>query len=298
MAKDVSTSKIADNTEGFSGSDLRQLCTAAAMCGIRELMKATSKSSKDKAAAKKVRSAAKHGAVSGSSTIKGAAADTAGPSQQHDKESCTGKGEESASMSGAGQQSQPAEEASASVPATAADEPSASSASAAADQAKQPTQGMGTKRNIDENSSSSGLTKRLKATIDGLDSADKTGTQSSTARSTEVEQSDDAGTSNSAAASTSSPTHATGSTATSQQLPNQQHADSSTQKTCRTIDWLLAKYKEVAAAADQQVRKLATLVLCLWCDVWSFYMLIWQKLQLFVCGVTWRIVCTVAIIAG
>ena len=266
MAEDVSTAKIADNTEGFSGSDLRQLCTAAAMCGIRELMKATSKSSKDKAAAKQVRRAAKHGAVSDSSTTTGAAADTAGPSQQHNNESYTGKVEESASISEAGQQSQPAEDASAIVPATAADEPSASSASAVADQAKQQAkQGIGTKRDIDEDSSGSGIKQRSKATTDDLDSADKTGTQSSSARGAEAEQSDAAGTNNSAATSTSSPIHAAGSTATSQQLPNQQHADSSTQKTCPTIDWLLAKYKEVAAAADQQVHKLAILVLC--CNV-------------------------------
>lgn len=56
IADNVSTSKVADSTEGFSGSDLRQLCTAAAMCGIRELMKATSKASKATAAAKQANS--------------------------------------------------------------------------------------------------------------------------------------------------------------------------------------------------------------------------------------------------
>ena len=56
MADNVSTANIADKTEGFSGSDLRQLCTAAAMCGIRDLMKATSKASKADAAAKQARS--------------------------------------------------------------------------------------------------------------------------------------------------------------------------------------------------------------------------------------------------
>ena len=267
MAEDVSTARIADNTEGFSGSDLRQLCTAAAMCGIRELMKATSKAAKDKAAAKKVRQAAKHGAVSDSSTVKSAAADTAGPSQQCDREAGAGKGGKSASMSGADQQSQPAEEAPAGVPATAAAEPSASSASDAADRVKQQTkQGLGSKRDIDEDSSSSGITKRLKATADRLDGADKTGTQSSSASGTGPEQSDAGGTSNVAAASTSSTTHATGSTVTSQQLQSQQHEDSSTQRASQTVDWLLAKYKEVAVAADQQVHKLATLVLCLWYD--------------------------------
>ena len=297
MAEDVSTAKIADNTEGFSGSDLRQLCTAAAMCGIRELMKATSKASKDKAAAKKVKCAAKHGAVSDSSTINGAAADAAGSCQRHDKESGIGKGEESASMSEAGQQTQPADEASASVPATAADEPSASSASIAADWTKQQTkQGIGSKRDIDEDSSSSGITKRLKASTDRLDGADKTGTQTSSARGTEAKQSDAAGPSNIATASTSSPAHATGNTAISQQLQNQQHADSSNQKTGQTVDWLLAKYKEVAEAANQQVHKLATFVLYLCCDMLSLN-LNWQSCSC-LCSFAWRVVCKVAVTAG
>ena len=92
MAEDVSTAKIADKTEGFSGSDLRQLCTAAAMCGIRELMKATSQASKDKAAAKK----AKHtGAIVGNSNSGGVGADTkAGSSRQHDKASSSATGED------------------------------------------------------------------------------------------------------------------------------------------------------------------------------------------------------------
>ncbi len=44
LAKDVSISKLAEKTEGFSGSDLRQLCTAAAMHTIRDLLAATGKS--------------------------------------------------------------------------------------------------------------------------------------------------------------------------------------------------------------------------------------------------------------
>eukprot|EP00891_Asterochloris_glomerata_P008214 jgi/Astpho2/8214/fgenesh1_pm.00121_%23_5_t len=43
LAKDVSISKLAEKTEGFSGSDLRQLCTAAAMHTIRDLLAATGK---------------------------------------------------------------------------------------------------------------------------------------------------------------------------------------------------------------------------------------------------------------
>ena len=254
MAEDVSTAKIADNTEGFSGSDLRQLCTAAAMCGIRELMKATSKTSKDKAAAKKDRRAAKPGADSDSSTIKDAAADTAAPSHQHDKHTGTGKAEQDASAKGSakGHPRQPAEQAAASVHATSADE-SPASASANADGAKQQAkQGIGSKRDIEEDSSNSSITKRLKASTDTAEGADKTSTS---ARDTEADQSDAAGTSNSAAASTSGPAYAAGSTATSQQLQSQQHAESSTEKESQTVDWLLAKYKEVAAAADQQVHK-------------------------------------------
>lgn len=67
IADDVSTPRIADKTEGFSGSDLRQLCTAAAMCGIRDLMKATSKAAKASAASKSASSqqstATKHAAA-------------------------------------------------------------------------------------------------------------------------------------------------------------------------------------------------------------------------------------------
>lgn len=256
VAEDVSTAKIADNTEGFSGSDLRQLCTAAAMCGIRELMEATSKSSKDTAAAKKVRRTAKHGAVSDSRTVQGAAADAAGPSRQHDRQPGNGKTEDGASVSGADQQSQPAETAAASTSASAADadEPSVSISGAAAEGAKQQTkQGVGNKRDIEEDSSSSGIIKRLKASPDSLEVTDKTGTQSSSAPGVEAEQTVDAGTSKSAAASTSGPS--AGSTATSQQRQNQQHADVSTQNNSQPVDWLLAKYREMAAAADQQVHK-------------------------------------------
>ena len=44
LAKDVSISKLAEKTDGFSGSDLRQLCTTAAMHTIRDLLAATGKS--------------------------------------------------------------------------------------------------------------------------------------------------------------------------------------------------------------------------------------------------------------
>ena len=44
LAKDVSISKLAEKTDGFSGSDLQQLCTTAAMHTIRDLLAATGKS--------------------------------------------------------------------------------------------------------------------------------------------------------------------------------------------------------------------------------------------------------------
>ena len=40
----VSTERIADLTDGCSGSDLRQICTAAAMRPVRELLRASGKS--------------------------------------------------------------------------------------------------------------------------------------------------------------------------------------------------------------------------------------------------------------
>lgn len=43
LSSDVDLAKVADRTEGYSGSDLKQLCTAAAMRPVRELLKATSK---------------------------------------------------------------------------------------------------------------------------------------------------------------------------------------------------------------------------------------------------------------
>ena len=44
LAEDVDLGRVADRTDGFSGSDLRQVCTAAAMIPLRELLKATGKS--------------------------------------------------------------------------------------------------------------------------------------------------------------------------------------------------------------------------------------------------------------
>ena len=46
LNEDVSLTRIAERTGGFSGSDLRALCTAAAMRPVRELLEASGKSAK------------------------------------------------------------------------------------------------------------------------------------------------------------------------------------------------------------------------------------------------------------
>ena len=46
LGKDVSLSKLAEKTGRFSGSDLRALCTAAAMRPVRELLEASGKSAR------------------------------------------------------------------------------------------------------------------------------------------------------------------------------------------------------------------------------------------------------------
>lgn len=48
LAEDVNLSSVAGSTDGYSGSDLRQVCTAAAMRPVRELLKVTGKSSQNK----------------------------------------------------------------------------------------------------------------------------------------------------------------------------------------------------------------------------------------------------------
>ena len=44
LGEDVDLAHVASRTEGFSGSDLKAVCTAAAMCPLRELLKASGKS--------------------------------------------------------------------------------------------------------------------------------------------------------------------------------------------------------------------------------------------------------------
>lgn len=54
MSSDVDVRAVADLTEGFSGSDLRTLCTAAAMRPVRELLAASGKSAQQAASKKLV----------------------------------------------------------------------------------------------------------------------------------------------------------------------------------------------------------------------------------------------------
>eukprot|EP00887_Chlorella_sp_A99_P000837 scaffold5.g837.t1 len=71
LAADVDLSRLAEQTEGFSGSDLRQLCIQAAMLPVREFLEAEGKS---KAGA----SASSSGAGGGGASGSGAAAAAAG----------------------------------------------------------------------------------------------------------------------------------------------------------------------------------------------------------------------------
>lgn len=46
LGEDVDLAHIASRTDAFSGSDLKAVCTAAAMCPLRELLAASGKSAK------------------------------------------------------------------------------------------------------------------------------------------------------------------------------------------------------------------------------------------------------------
>ena len=46
VGDDVDPVHIASRTDGFSGSDLKAVCTAAAMCPLREMLQASGKSAK------------------------------------------------------------------------------------------------------------------------------------------------------------------------------------------------------------------------------------------------------------
>ena len=267
-AEGVSTTKIADNTEGFSGSDLRQLCTAAAMCGIRELMKATSKAARDKAAAKK----AKRAAPLSANRQDGPQSDSvpAESSQLPDQQSGAAQLARSAIDQDGSSQAK-------GVPLTTA------AASLAAEAQGQGKPSKGNKRDNEEGAGSS-TTKRLKSSADSItESITENGLHASTADSasgstqttpdSDQKQSSD-GTPSS---STLEPSTASGQAQASSFDEEARKAENSEQGSPgpsgghmakhveqqqqgqpdasgrRSVDWLLAKYKDVAAAADQQV---------------------------------------------
>ena len=272
-AEGVSTTKIADNTEGFSGSDLRQLCTAAAMCGIRELMKATSKAARDKAAAKKAKRAAQpppsadrqNGPQSDSAPVES--------SQLPDQQSGAAQLARSAVDQDGSSQAK-------GVPLTAA------AAGLAAEAQGQGKPSKGNKRDNEEGAGSS-TTKRLKSSADSItESITENGLHASTADSasgstqttadSDQKQSSDGTPSNSTLEPSTSSGQAQASsfdeearkaenseqgspgTSGGHMVEHVKHVEQQQQAQPdasgrRSVDWLLAKYKDVAAAADQQV---------------------------------------------
>lgn len=272
IAEGVSTTKIADNTEGFSGSDLRQLCTAAAMCGIRELMKATSKAAQDKAAAKK----AKHAAQPPPSVDRQDAPQSdsvpAESSQLPDLQNGAAQPSRGAADQGGSSHAK-------GLPLTTA------AAGLAAEDPGQIKPSKGNKRDNEEGAGST-TTKRLKSSADSItESTTENGLHASTADSaigyTQIatdsnqKQSSDGTSSN----STLEPSTASGQAQVSSLDDEARKAESSEQgspgslggqvvkhmeqqQQCqpeasgrRSVDWLLAKYKDVAAAADQQAKQ-------------------------------------------
>jgi len=274
--EDVSTTKIADNTEGFSGSDLRQLCTAAAMCGIRELMKATSKAARDKAAAKKAKHAAQPPSSADRQDSQQPDSVPAESSQLSDQQNGA------AQPNGAAQLTRSAAEQDGSSHAKG---PSLTTAAAglAAEGQGQGKPSKGNKRDNEEGAGSS-TTKRLKSSADSItESTTENGLHASTADSasggtqtatgSDQKQSSD-GTPSS---STLEPSTASDQAQASSLDEQPRKAENSEQGSPgisggqvvkhveqqqqgqpeasgrRSVDWLLAKYKDVAATADQQV---------------------------------------------
>ncbi|DBA81560.1 TPA: hypothetical protein ACH3X1_007333 [Trebouxia sp. C0004] len=264
-AEDVSTTKIADNTEGFSGSDLRQLCTAAAMCGIRELMKATSKAARDKDAAKK----AKHAAQSPRSADRqgGPQSDSVPAELSQLPDQQNGAAQRSAADQGGNSHAN-------GLPLTTA------AAGLAAETQGQGQSSKGNKRDNEEGGGST-TTKRLKSSADSItESTTENGLHASTADSassgtqttidSNPKQSSDA----TPSSSTLEPSTASGQAQACSLNEEARKAEKSEQGSpgiaggqmvkhmeqcqpeasgCRSVNWLLAQYKDVAAAADQQV---------------------------------------------
>ncbi len=269
-AEDVSTTKIADNTEGFSGNDLRQLCTAAAMCGIRELMKATSKAARDKAAAAK---RAKHAAQSPPSADRqnGPQSDSvpAESSQLTDQQNGAAQLTRSAADQGGSSHAKD-------VPLTTA------AAGLAAERQGQAKPSKGNKRDNEEGAGST-TTKRLKSSADSITESTTDGLHASTADSasggtqTATDSDQKQSSDGTPSSSTLEPSTASDQAQASSRDEKARKAENSEQGSPgtsgghmvkhveqqqqgqpeasgrRSVDWLLAKYKDVAAAADQQV---------------------------------------------
>lgn len=251
---DVSTTKIADSTDGFSGSDLRQLCTAAAMCGIRELMKATSKATQDKAAANKARHTAKLALPGITKDSDKADSESGGAQQQQNQQS--GMTMDTADQSSNGQVNGPTVL-------------SASSASPGDDKAHR-NPSKGNKRDNEEGGGSM-TTKRLKNSGGGsaetslhapdiaADSAQAAATvshkDSSNVDAEANGQSETLGTVSSQVQLQVPAAEADRQDETRGQMVEQQQSqpEASRQDRSQTVDWLLARYNDVAAAADQQV---------------------------------------------
>ena len=287
-ADDVSTAKIADKTEGFSGSDLRQLCTAAAMCGIRELMKATSKASKADAAAKKD-ARQKASAKTNSTAVKPVTGAT----------SASGTGDaatsSSASSTAVGKQ-QPASNGDATAGAEQQSEPSHASAAGQADAAaastaktisqtvpQQSAQENGTHAAENGHSTAGVHNKGSKRDVEAVDSGSSKRLKSSSDQDAQLSHQEGANATDSNTASGPSDTSVTQPDAVTAQTDlheavsgHDQGADDNGEvaagssagreqelsvvaKSSSIIarelqtDWLLSKFQDVAAAANQKV---------------------------------------------
>ena len=286
IADDVSTAKIADKTEGFSGSDLRQLCTAAAMCGIRELMKATSKASKADAAAKKA-TRRKDSTKTDSTAVKlvteAASPSSSGDAATSSSSSFTAVGEQQPTPDSdalAERQSEPSHASTAGQ----ADVAAASSLAQATRQTVPQQSGKENGTHVAENGHStagmhnngskrdvealdSGSSKRLKSSSDPDTQSSHQEAVNATDGST-VSETEDSGAEQTDAVTAKDNTHEAGSgshqiadendenaagssTEQEQQLPLV--ASSSSTATGLQTDWLLAKLHDVAAAANQKV---------------------------------------------
>lgn len=281
IADDVSTAKIADNSEGFSGSDLRQLCTAAAMCSIRELMKATSKASKADAAAKNA-TRRKDSTKTDSTAVK-PVTEAVSPSSSGDAATSS-----SSSFTAVGEQ-QPTPDSDAL--AELQSEPSHASTAGQADVAAASSLAQATRHTIPQQSengthvaenghSTAGMhNKGSKRDVEALDSGSSKRLKSSSDQDTQsshqeavnatdgstVSETKDSGAdavtakdnmyeagSGSHQQSDENDENAAGSsTEQEQQLPLV--ASSSSTATGLQTDWLLAKFHDVAAAANQKV---------------------------------------------